>query len=588
MGKKFMRKTSKRTTTRQVQKQQKKLREHNAKVRRDKKKNPKKYSKSKKDPGVPNSCPFKEDVLKEVEAGRHRKQEMRDKKRDEMKQRREEAKERELEEKRTKGLVGLVADAEMKQANHESQNQFVNEISNGIGKMTDRSAKAYYREFTKVMEAADVVLQVCDARDPMGTRCKQVEEAVMNNSSKGKRLVLILNKADLVPKENLEKWLKYLRRELPAIPFKASTQTQSNRLGQSNLTVKKSSDEQLQTSKCVGAGTLTTLLANYCRNKDVKTSIRVGVVGLPNVGKSSLINSLKRSKACVVGATPGVTKSMQEVQLDSKVKLLDSPGMVLASGDMSNSSVALRNAIKVESLEDPITPVEAILNRCPKEQMMLQYGISSYEDTNEFLSLVARSMGRLKKGGVPDQIVAARIVLNDWNCGKIKYHTFPPEDNISSTTENEVVMEEAQIVSEFAKEFCLDDLNMVKMESEDIANLPNILPSQTMAITTSGILEQKDCDLSDIETSDKEDSNNEYVGKENILSDKISIGANKQKQSKSNQASTEKSPKFQEESLLRLKKAAKIREKKEKKERKRRDKVAADLSHGMEAAFETL
>ena len=54
------------------------------------------------DPGVPNSCPFKEDVLKEVEAGRHRKQEMRDKKRDEMKQRREEAKERELEEKRTK------------------------------------------------------------------------------------------------------------------------------------------------------------------------------------------------------------------------------------------------------------------------------------------------------------------------------------------------------------------------------------------------------------------------------------------------------------------------------------------------------
>ena len=144
-------------------------------------------------------------------------------------------------------------------------------------------------------------------------------------------------------------------------------------------------------------------------------------------------------------------------------------------------------------------------------------------------------MGRLKKGGVPDQIVAARIVLNDWNCGKIKYHTFPPEDNISSTTENEVVMEEAQIVSEFAKEFCLDDLNMVKMESEDIANLPNILPSQTMAIATSGILEQKDCDLSDIETSDKEDSNNEFVGKENILSDKISIGANKQKQSKSNQ-----------------------------------------------------
>ena len=107
-------------------------------------------------------------------------------------------------------------------------------------------------------------------------------------------------------------------------------------------------------------------------NQDVKTSIRVGVVGLPNVGKSSLINSLKRSRACGVGATPGVTKSMQEVQLDSKVKLLDSPGMVLAAGDMTDSSVALRNAVKIESLVDPVTPVEAILKRCPKQQMMLQ------------------------------------------------------------------------------------------------------------------------------------------------------------------------------------------------------------------------
>ena len=73
----------------------------------------------------------------------------------------------------------------MKQASHESQRKFVSEMSNGVSKMTDKSAKAYYREFTKVMEAADVVLSVCDARDPMGTRCKQVEETVMNSSSKG-------------------------------------------------------------------------------------------------------------------------------------------------------------------------------------------------------------------------------------------------------------------------------------------------------------------------------------------------------------------------------------------------------------------
>ena len=79
---------------------------------------------------------------------------------------------------------------------------------------------------------------------------------------------------------------------------------------------------------------------------------------------------------------------MQEVQLDSKIKLLDSPGMILASGSMSDAGIALRNAVKVDTMEDPVTPVRAILQRCPKQQMLLHYHISDYSDVDEFLNLV--------------------------------------------------------------------------------------------------------------------------------------------------------------------------------------------------------
>lgn len=84
---------------------------------------------------------------------------------------------------------------------------------------------------------------------------------------------------DLVPKENLTQWLKYLRNELPAIAFKASTQMQSTKLGRGRNKFLKSSQPEIQTSNCLGADTLMTLLGNYARNKGIKTAIRVGVVG---------------------------------------------------------------------------------------------------------------------------------------------------------------------------------------------------------------------------------------------------------------------------------------------------------------------
>ena len=169
----------------------------------------------------------------------------------------------------------------------------------------------------------------------------------------------------MVPREVVEQWLKHLRNEFPTIAFKASTQSQRQNLGHASLSTDIASEALISSSECLGADNLIKLLKNYCRNANIKTSITVGVVGFPNVGKSSVINSLKRSKVCNVGSTPGVTKVAQHIQLDKNIKLLDCPGIVFSrsSRDGDEAEVLLRNCVKVELVEDPIAP-GLCLSRC--------------------------------------------------------------------------------------------------------------------------------------------------------------------------------------------------------------------------------
>ncbi len=200
----------------------------------------------------------------------------------------------------------------------------------------------------------------------------------------------------MVPREVVEQWLKYLRNELPTVAFKASTQTQRHHLGQVGVDVHAASDKALTGSECIGADNLMKLLKNYCRNANIKTAITVGVIGYPNVGKSSVINSMKRSRVCTVGSMPGMTKATQVISLDKTIKLLDCPGIVFSQEDQGAEAV-LRNCIKVDLLEDPVVPVEVILSRCKPEQMMLMYQVPAYSNVNDFLVHVARQRGRLRK-----------------------------------------------------------------------------------------------------------------------------------------------------------------------------------------------
>lgn len=296
-------KKSKRLTGKLKHKIDKKVREHNRKERREAKKNTKKGSKKQKLIQIPNICPFKDDILKEVEEAKQRQEVERQTRRDMIKA--------EREKNKFKSLESMVEDADMRSTVHgimheNSADSNINEKIYKNAATKEQSLKQYFKEFRKVIENADVVLEVVDARDPLGTRCNEVERAV-RAAPGNKRLVLILNKADLVPRENLNNWIKYFRRSLPVTAFKASTQDQASKLGRRKLRDMKS-EKAMQGSVCIGAELLMSMLANYCRNKGIKTSIRVGVVGIPNVGKSSIINSLTRGRSCMVGSTPGVTK----------------------------------------------------------------------------------------------------------------------------------------------------------------------------------------------------------------------------------------------------------------------------------------
>lgn len=347
----------------------------------------------------------------------------------------------------------------------------------------------FMKDLRKVVEEADVILEVLDARDPMGCRCPALERMIQGQmsaeSTRPKRIILVLNKIDLVPPHVVEQWVTYLRREFPVIAFKASTQ-KGGSIGHATSTSLAFATKSVGRSTCIGAGQLMEILKKYCMSLNLKTAINVGIIGYPNVGKSSLINSLKRSKAVGVGSTPGFTTSIQHVRLDKHITLLDSPG-VLFSDEARDPDLLLRNCIRLEQLEDPEEAITPMLNKVSKEDMMQFYEIADFNSEEEFLYLVAHKRNKLKKGGVADLKAAARSVLKDWNEGKIKYFSSPPEvDNRHFDSKEE---SETTVVSSWGPDFDIDELlNQNTQEAVSMLPEPTTATVRMRSSETRGLL----------------------------------------------------------------------------------------------------
>jgi nuclear GTP-binding protein len=293
--------------------------------------------------------------------------------------------------------------------------------------------KSFNRLIKKIFETADILLEVLDARDPQGCRALQLEKEFISKYPQ-KKLILILNKIDLVPLEVVNKWKRVLSNEYPTIPFKANLQQQRSNLSSTKVfsksfeTRKDLVNEITQSTKAVGTDKLLELLKNYSRYEgtNVKSAITVGVIGMPNVGKSSLINSLLRRKAAGVSSVPGHTRVLKEVELDSKVTIIDCPGVI--TGNEDETTLLLRNVIKTEDVQDLQKAVQVILGRIDKEFLLRFYRVADFYNYKEFLVNVGKAKGKFKKGGVVDLNLTARMIVQDWNNGKLNYYVHPPQN----------------------------------------------------------------------------------------------------------------------------------------------------------------
>ncbi|XP_041650112.1 nucleolar GTP-binding protein 2 isoform X2 [Cheilinus undulatus] len=261
-------------------------------------------------------------------------------------------------------------------------------------------SKRIWGELYKVIDSSDVVIQVLDARDPMGTRSKSIE-TYMKKEKPWKHLIFVLNKCDLIPTWVTKRWVAVLSHEYPTLAFHASL------------------------TNSFGKGSLIQLLRQFGKLHTDKKQISVGFIGYPNVGKSSVINTLRSKKVCNVAPLAGETKVWQYITLMRRIFLIDCPGVVYPSED-SETDIVLKGVVQVEKIRNPEEHIGAVLERAKPEYIQKTYRIPSWNNAEDFLEKLAFRTGKLLKGGEPDLTTVSKMVLNDWQRGRIPFFVKPP------------------------------------------------------------------------------------------------------------------------------------------------------------------
>ena len=266
------------------------------------------------------------------------------------------------------------------------------------------------RLLAEQIRKTDLVIELCDARLPHSSRNPEIDRIAA-----GKKRIVLLNKSDLADPNLTAAWLQEIRRsglETNAI--------ESTRLKQQQITgmIQRATEETVQRSLARG----------------IRKTVKVMVLGVPNVGKSTFINQLRGKGIAQTGDRPGVTKSNQWIQITPYLQLLDTPGLLWPRLDDQQAAIRL---CYIGSVKDDVTDLHALaislledLAVYAPDQISSRFHLDDITLRGvDLLDAVCRGRGWLLKGNQYDYDRAARVILDEYRGGKLGRITLEkPED----------------------------------------------------------------------------------------------------------------------------------------------------------------
>ena len=268
------------------------------------------------------------------------------------------------------------------------------------------------KQIEQDLRLVDVVIELLDARIPKSSRNPEIKKLINN-----KRKIILLNKADMADADANNKWVEYYSKEAPTILTDSKT---GKNIDKVSKTIEKVMADEI---------------ARQAARGRINKTIRVMIVGIPNVGKSSFINKIAKKNSLEVGNKPGVTKAKQWIRIGKNQELLDTPGVLWPK--FESNEVALNLAFTGTIKDDNIERVEIAYELVKKlmkdyrKNLMERYNISEEEileiektgnPAYELMKLIGQKRGAIVSGGNTDDEKVSRIIIDDFrNCkiGKI-------------------------------------------------------------------------------------------------------------------------------------------------------------------------